>query len=149
MTDISTRPTARTLSPFLPSENPGKARVEAAVELLQQEIARLRVLQRAHDRREATKRSANAEADRITAEASRKAAARQAMRASMMSVDRKWFWDFVGAVMDGWRQERADAGHRGMQSRIVQIDSLVDALERDLSKIQERDRALLGGRNNG
>lgn len=146
MTDISTRPTARTLSPFLPSENPGKARVEAAVELLQTEIARLRVLQRAHDRREAARRSVSVEADRITAEASRKAAARQAMRASMVSVDRKWFWDFVGAVMDGWREERTDAARHGRQSRVGQIDGLIDALARDLTKIQERDCALLGGK---
>jgi hypothetical protein len=35
----------------------------------------------------------------------------------------------------GWREERSDAARRGMQSRIVQIDGLIDALERDLSKI--------------
>jgi hypothetical protein len=127
-------------------QSPGRARVEAAVELLQQEIARLRVLQRADDRRQAARRSANADIDRRTAELSRQAEARVAARQQMLSVDRKWFWSFANAVMDGWRDERTDASRRGLQSRVGQIDSLIDALARDLTKIQERDRALLGGK---
>ena len=127
-------------------QSPGRPRVEAAVELLQQEIARLRVLQRADDRRQAARRSANADIDRKTAELSRQAEARVAARQQMLSVDRKWFWSFANAVMDGWRDERTDASRRGLQSRVGQIDSLIDALARDLTKIQERDRALLGGK---
>jgi hypothetical protein len=150
MTDVDTRSTARrdaALSPFLPSDNPGRAKVEAAVELLQLEISRLRVLQRAADRREAAKRSARVDMERRTQELSRQAEARVAARQQMLSVDRKWFWDFAGAVLDGWREERADAARRGQQGRIGQIDGLIDALERDLSKIQERDLALLGRTN--
>jgi hypothetical protein len=126
-------------------QNPGRAKVEAAVELLQLEIARLRVLQRAHDRREAAKRSASAEVDRITADATRKAEARQALRARSVCVDRSWFWSFANEILDEWRAEASEARSHGQNGRADQIQRRCDSLCDQLTKIQ-RDELLWTGK---
>ena len=82
---------------FLPVENPGRRRVEDALAVIAGEIARLRVLQQADDRR----RLARAETAEITALALRKAAAREAKRHLMITVPRDFFHEIGELALRG------------------------------------------------
>jgi hypothetical protein len=151
MTDAYTRSPARRDAaralPPPPARGPGEGRaaVMAAARLLQEELDRLYALQASADRREAARRSGSAEADRITAEASRKAEARQALRAQSVLVPRSWFWSFANEVLDEWRAEASGARSDGRQGRADQIQRRCDSLCTQLEKVQ-RDELLWTGK---
>jgi hypothetical protein len=106
-----------------PVENPGRQKIEDALDVIAAEIARLRLLQKADDRR----RRARAEVAEITARSLAKVEERARDRDRMISVDKKWFWDVAQALL-----ERLHGAQR------VQ-------LEKDLNAIVDREQRLNGG----
>jgi hypothetical protein len=112
-----------TRASFLPSEDARLPKIEAAVALIQEEIARLRLLQRREDQKRAA-RAANAE---VTARALAKFEQRERDRDRMISVDRAWFWSVAEGLL-----ERLD-GEQG------------ERLARDLNALVDRERRLKGG----
>jgi hypothetical protein len=114
---------ARSLPSLLPSEDGRLPNIEAAVSLIQQEIARLRLLQRREDQR----RAARAEGDAITARSLAKFEERERDRERMISIDRKWFW----SVAEGLLERLHGAQH--------------DQLAKDLNALVDRERRLKGG----
>jgi hypothetical protein len=117
------RASVRSLPSLLPSEDARLPNIEAAVAVIQQEIARLRLLQQREDDR----RRARAEVAAITARSLAKVGERARDRDRMISVDKKWFWDVAQALL-----ERLHGAQR------VQ-------LEKDLSAIVDREQRLKGG----
>jgi hypothetical protein len=75
---------------FLPVENfPGRQKIQDALDTIAAEIARLRVLQRAEDRRQA----ARAETAAFVEQARRKFEHRQAVKHLKITIDREFFYD--------------------------------------------------------
>jgi hypothetical protein len=108
---------------FLPTESTGRAKVQAALDVIAAEIARLQRLQRAEDQR----RAARAETAEITRKALAKVEERARDRDRMISVDRAWFWQVAEGLL-----ERLHGAQR------VQ-------LEKDLNAIVEREQRSKGG----
>jgi hypothetical protein len=110
--------------PSLPS--PEEARlpnIEAAVGLIQREIARLRLLQRREDQR----RAAQAEGDAIVERARRRFEERQRDRERMISVDKRWFWSVAEGLLERLHGEQAER------------------LAKDLNALVDREKRLKGG----
>jgi hypothetical protein len=85
------------------------SRLEEAIDYLENEISRLRLLQRAHERREEQRRQERAGRAEFTAERSRRAAAHMAQRGLMLNgVDRAWFVQRMQQTLDGLRGADAE-----------------------------------------
>ena len=108
---------------FLPSPDARLPNVEAAVALIQQEIGRLRLLQKSEDRR----RAARAEGDAIVERARQKFEERERDRDRMISVDKKWFWSIAEGLLERLSGEQSER------------------LARDLNALVDREKRLKGG----
>jgi hypothetical protein len=109
----------------------GRARIQAAVELLQSEIDRLHALQHAADRRDETARRVRSDNAALVRTAQNRALAREALRSQTLSVDKKWFLGFVSEVL-GDRRMLADTASSLAESDIEhrRIATLKNALEK-------------------
>jgi hypothetical protein len=123
-----------------PVEDPGRTKVEGAVEVLLTEITRLKTLQRAQERREERDKRARADNAQFAEAAGARAAARQAARAGTVAVDKKWLTVLVNEILDDWRILAAEASKSGKQMRADYVCSRIDALKKDVAKIEEQDR---------
>lgn len=115
--------------------------VANAVKVLQDEIDRLRGLQAAASRREEAERELRSENARLVADARRRDRAVAAQRQTKIAVDRKWFEALVADALSGLSELAIEARRAGKQSRADQIARRADALSRDVSELQKRDRS--------
>jgi hypothetical protein len=115
--------------------------VANAVKVLQDEIDRLRGLQAAASRREEAERELRSENARLVADARRRDRAVAAQRQTKIAVDRKWFEALVADALSGLSELAIEARRAGKQARADQIGRRADALSRDVSELQKRDRS--------
>jgi hypothetical protein len=87
--------------------------------------------------RAALLRQIHADAERAEAAAVREQA-RELMRRQMVGVDKRWFWDFVGEILERWRAEARQARIDRDLPRAARIDNRVDALCGDLERVERR-----------
>jgi hypothetical protein len=93
---------------FLPPvENPGRRKVQDALDVIAGEIARLQRLQKAEDQR----RAARAETAAFVEQAQRKAAIREAKRHLMITIDREFFYEIGQLALRAVRSEAHTALH--------------------------------------
>jgi hypothetical protein len=56
----------------------------------------------------------------------------------MLSVDRRWFWDFANDALDTMREASSEAKRKGEQMRAQAIDARIDAACVQLEAVQKR-----------
>jgi hypothetical protein len=115
----------------------GRSRVQAAVELINQGLRQLHAEQREREERARSfKVAPYSEREQALIN---KAEARRIKQQHMISVDRKWFWDFCAAALDIAREAAAEARKRGEQGRADSIEGRIDAACERLDKLQQRE----------
>jgi hypothetical protein len=114
----------------------GRSRVETAVELMNQaqRLLRAEELERA-ERQRNFKVTPFDEREKA---AIRKAELRRIKQEHMLSVDRRWFWDFANDALDTMREASSEAKRKGEQMRAQAIDARIDAACVQLEAVQKR-----------
>ena len=80
-------------------------------------------------------RQVHVDAERAAADAEREQV-RETLRRLMLGVDKKWFWRFVNEVLEEWRAEAREARIEREFPRAARIDNRVDALCKDLERVE-------------
>jgi hypothetical protein len=114
--------------------------VANAVKLLEDEIDRLRGLQRAAARREGSERELRAENARLIADARRRDAAHEALRELNVTVSKQWLDSLVSTLCDALQSERRAAMERRDQRRADTIAGQIDQVVGDYNRVLERGR---------
>jgi hypothetical protein len=114
----------------------GRSRAETAVELMNQaqRLLRAEELERA-ERQRNFKVTPFDEREKA---AIRKAELRRIKQEHMLSVDRRWFWDFANDALDTMREASSEAKRKGEQMRAQAIDARIDAACVQLEAVQKR-----------
>ena len=68
-----------------------------------------------------------------------KAKARAATANLRIEVDRRWFWNFTGELVDLLRQVAADARRRGETVDANAIEARIDDAVEQLERVQKRE----------
>jgi hypothetical protein len=124
-----------TLAVLAPPDT-GQSRITAAEELLRQAMVLLHREQR--DREKRQRQFTIRPFDEREKAAMRRAELQRIKQEHMISVDRRWFWDFANAALDEMRSASHEAKKHGEQMRAQGIDATVDMLCEQLDLIQQR-----------
>jgi hypothetical protein len=116
----------------------GRSRVETAAELIQQGLRQLWAEQREREKRQ---REFKVEYDERTKAAIAKAQLRVLKQQHMLSVDRRWFWNFTNEMLELLRQVAADARRRGEAADANIIERVINDACEQLERIQRKDAA--------
>jgi hypothetical protein len=124
---------------------PPPSEIEGALAIVQLEIIRLQRLQRHHQKFEEREKLARAERTKLAAEAGRRAAVRQALRAGTIAVDQKWFETFVREGLELLDEQRRRALADGHSLQANYFGQRIETLNADLAKIVARNNRLSRG----
>jgi hypothetical protein len=141
MTDTTMirRDAVRALAPA-PQRRDARSAILAAARLLQDELDRLQALQLAEESRQAAARRSAGMIDDTIQAAQRKAAARQALRSSSLSVDKKWFEGFVSEVLNDLAEQATSAAETGQRLREDFLRNRIARVTKDVERVLEQDR---------